>query len=222
MKKHHSTDVVVESLDAFKALRMTLAYLRCITTSFDRQWKSGPFSPSVRKRWKLEENYNAAQIEELTFCYQISIMVMHLALVHDVLSHYKRLVALNPKLCFEPIDSVLNMLIENGIFEEMRQIRNSVFHIRANVNVIKKFLDLIGRLEWDGVYLRRMEDTFYDYTEFLFVESDIFQHDREDLLKAFDEAVEYYKTHVEPNLQPGEERGPSFIEQRTIRPDKMF
>ena len=222
MKKYRKTDVVMESLDAFKALRMTLAYLRCITASFNKSWRSEPFSPAIRKRWNLEEQYSADQIKELTFCYHTATMIMHLVLVHDVLCHYKRLVALNSKLRYEAIDKVLEFLIASGIFEEMRQIRNGVFHIRTNVNVINRFLALIGRLEQQGIYLRRMEETFYEYSEFLAVESDIFQRDREDLLRAFDEAVEYYKTNVEPNLEPGEDEGPGFMERGIIRPDKMF
>lgn len=220
--KSRKTDVVMESLDAFKALRMTLAYLRCITASFNKSWRSEPFSPAIRKKWNLEEGYSADKIKELTFCYHTATMIMHLVLVHDVLCHYRRLVSLNSNLRYEAIDKVLEFLIESGVFEEMRQIRNGVFHIRTNANVINKFLALVGRLEQQGIYLRSMEDTFYEYSEFLAVESDIFQRDRKDLLRAFDEAVEYYKTHVEPNLEPGEDEGLGFMERGIIRPDKMF
>ena len=222
MTKSHKTDVVLESLDSFKALRMSLAHLRCIGIAFERDWRPGPFSPSVRERWKLEETYSPAQIEELTFCYHFASMTMHMALFHDVLCHYRRLVELNSNLKFEAIDKTLDVIVANGIFEEMRQIRNGIFHIRANVNVIGRFLALIERLEKEEINLKGLEKVFYDYSEFMFVESDIYQHDREDLLKAFDEALEYYKTHVEPNIDPDSDPGQNFFEARIFRPDKMF
>ena len=219
LRKQH---LVMESIDVFKAFRMTLAYLRCISISFDSTWRSGPFFSSTRKKWKLGETSSNEQLKELTFCYHIATMTMHVALVHDVLCHYRRLVALNSQLRYEGIDKTLDIMIERGIFEEMREIRNGIFHIRANVRVGEKFYSLIERLKQERIDLKALEMTFYDYSEFMFVESDIFQHDREDLRRAFDEAVEYYKRHVEPNMEPDSGGGRNFFEARIIRPDKML
>ena len=222
MKNPHKSDIVMESLDALKALRMTLAYLRCISISFDSSWRSGPFSSYIRKKWQLEETLSSEQLEELTFCYHIATMTMHIALVHDVLCHYRRLVSLNSQLRYEAIDKTLEIMIESGIFEEMRQVRNGIFHIRTNAKVAKRFFLLIEHLKHEEIDLKGMENTFYDYSEFMFVESDIFQQDRKELLKAFDEAIEYYKTHVEPNVDPDSDGDRNFFEERIIRPDKMI
>ena len=212
----------MESLDAFKALRMTLAYLRCISISFDRTWRLGPFFSATREKRKFEETYSNEQLKELTFCYHIATMTMHVALAHDVVCHYRRLVALNPQLRYERIDQTLDIMMDRGIFEEMRELRNGIFHIRANVRVIDRFLALIERLEREKIDLKGLEMAFYNYSEFILVESDIFQCDREDLHRAFDEAVEYYKRHVEPNIEPDSGGGRNFIDERIIRPDKMI
>ena len=195
MDTWHKFGVVNESLDSFKTLRTGLAYLRSIDITFegDKEERQSVVSEAINQ---LVGDGTEEQVEELNRCYYRATISLHMALLYAGLLHYRRLGTLNPQLKHSELDHVLEEAENCGLLEKMRQVRNSVFHVRPNKKM-EALIEEAAKLAIDHkIGLARLQRLLYDFTSNVFSGTEIFQESEEVLMKGFNDALAYYNEHL--------------------------
>ena len=135
------------------------------------------------------------EAEALEECYYRATISVYVALLYAVLKHYQMLGRLNPALRHAELDRVLKVAEDCGLLEKMRQVRNSVFHVRPNKRM-ETLIEEVTRLEFDnGIEMAGLECLLYDFTSDVFSGTEIFQKSEEELMKGFNDALVYYDEH---------------------------
>ena len=199
--------MVSASLEVFRSLRIALAYLRSVSIALEHreddldkiaQWiHIWPRAVAESERARIIADYRRA-----TF-------LMYFALLYAPLTHYSKLRALNPKLKHDRLDRAIEIAKTYGLFEKMRQVRNSVFHIRPSTSIDSMISEIVGLdvpdldignkpVGLSGTLLRliELERLLYDFTESTFASTEIYQEDRETLIQGYNEALAYYDEHL--------------------------
>ena len=142
MSSKHS--VVSESLSSFDSLRTALAYLRSISITFgDEKDKLRSVVSEEIKTMIAQSPEDEAEV--LEDCYYRATMSFYTALLYAVIKHYQKLGRLNSQLRHTELDRVLKVADDCGLLEKMRQVRNSVFHVRPNKRM-ETLIDEVLRL----------------------------------------------------------------------------
>ena len=93
------------------------------------------------------------------------------------------------------LDRMLKVADDCGLLEKMRQVRNSVFHVRPSKRM-ETLIEEIARLNIEnGIEMARLEHLLYDFTSDVFSGTEIFQKNEEELMKGFNDALAYYDEH---------------------------
>ena len=138
---------------------------------------------------------NQEEAEALEQCYYRATISVYVALLFAVLRHYQKLGRLNPQLRHAELDRLLKVADHCGLLEKMRQVRNSVFHVRPNKRM-ETLVDEITRLaEANEIDLPGVECLLYDLTSDVLSGTEIFQKSEEELTKGFNDALAYYDEH---------------------------
>ena len=192
MSSKHS--VVSESLSSFDSLRTALAYLRSISITFgDEKDKLRSVVSEEIKTMIAQSPEDEAEV--LEDCYYRATMSFYTALLYAVIKHYQKLGRLNSQLRHTELDRVLKVADDCGLLEKMRQVRNSVFHVRPNKRM-ETLIDEVVRLAIDNeIEMESMESLLYDFTSDVFSGTEIFQKSEEQLTKGFNDALAYYDEH---------------------------
>ena len=187
-------NVVSESLSSFGSLRTALAYLRSISIILDDEQDKlrSVVSEEIKTVIAQNQEDDAEVIEE---CFYRATVSVYIALLYAVLKHYQKLGRLNPQLRHAELDRVLKVAGDCGLLEKMRQVRNSVFHVRPNKKM-ETLVDEITRLAEDNeIELPGVECLLYDFTSDVLSGTEIFQKSEEELMKGFNDALAYYDEH---------------------------
>ena len=191
----NKSEVVHESLRSFGALRTGLAYFRSISIIFedDEQTRRSAMSREIKTMTPQGAEDEADSLED---CYHRATISMYIALVYVVLTHYRKLGGLNSRLKHAELDHAVEVAASCGLLEKMRQVRNSVFHVRPGTKM-ETLVEEVTRLAIDnGIELAALEDLLYDFTVRVFSSTEIFQESEEELMKSFNDALAYYDEHL--------------------------
>ena len=207
MSETDKSKVVLESLEAFHSLRISLAYLRSVSVALEQSEDDEAKILEWIRIWPrtVAETERDAILKD----FRRTTALMYIALLYATLTHYSKLRKLNPQLKHDRLDRAIEVAKTHGLFERMRQVRNSVFHIRPSRSV-DKIGDEIANLDvpdleigkrpdgMSGTVLRfiELERLLYDFTESTFASTEIYQEDRETLIKGYNEALAYYDEHL--------------------------
>ena len=186
-------NVVSESLSSFGSLRTALAYLRSISIILEDEQDKLRSMISEEIRTIVAQNQEEA--EALEQCYYRATISVYVALLYAVLRHYQKLGRLNPQLRHAELDRMLKVADDCGLLEKMRQVRNSVFHVRPSKRM-ETLIEEVTRLDFEnGVEMAGLEHLLYDFTSDVFSGTEIFQKSEEELMKGFNDALAYYDEH---------------------------
>ena len=86
-----------------------------------------------------------------------------------------------------------------GLLESMRQLRNSVFHVRPNRKVDTLINEVRDLAVDNRIRLAGLEHLLYDFTSDVFGSTEIFQESEEVLMQGFNDALAYYDKHYAKN-----------------------
>ena len=186
-------NVVSESLSSFGSLRMALAYLRSISIILEDE--QDKLRSIIAEEIKTMVAQNQEEAEALEQCYYRATISVYVALLYAVLKHYQMLGRLNPALRHAELDRMLKVADDCGLLEKMRQVRNSVFHVRPSKRT-ETLIEEVTKLDVEnGVEMAGLEYLLYDFTSHVFSSTDIFQKSEEELMKGFNDALAYYDEH---------------------------
>ena len=207
MTKSDNQRVVMSSLDAFHALRLSLAYLRSVSVIFD-----GPTAPLEKITQELRTVVPEGQSErDMTQMLQHSSkasICTHVSLLYAAVCCYLRLVEINPALRHDGLDRELTIFTDNGLLKAMSDMRNAVFHVRPSIQSERLLADVVRRTLAHRLALAKIERLLYDATEKVFGNPQgLFQEREEVLMQGFHDALDYYNKHLSGTSS--EDRTPS-------------
>lgn len=198
MTQKNEHEAVFSSLDAFKALRDGLGYLRSISACFvaDRESQSRQYEVILRNSLDGEGKPNREHFEQLTASYFHMTVILLYALLYSAIQHYMSLAESNPELKHRELEATLEDMGNSGLLETMRQLRNAVFHIRPNENIddlVEKVREVAAE---NQIGISKVEELLYDATEQVFRGTEIFRKSPDTLHQAFTDALAYYDDHI--------------------------
>ena len=186
-------NVVSESLSSFGSLRTALAYLRSISIILEDE--QDKLRSMISKEIRTMVAQNQEEAEALEQCYYRATISVYVALLYAVLKHYQKLGRLNPQLRHAELDRMLKVADDCGLLEKMRQVRNSVFHVRPSKRM-ETLIEEVAKLNFEnGIEMAGLEHLLYDFTSDVFSGTEIFQKSEEELMKGFNDALAYYDEH---------------------------
>ena len=175
-----------------------MSYLRSISIVFeDDVDESHSVISKEIKTIVGESAEEEAQILEI--CYLRAIFSLHIALLYAGFVHYQKLGELNPKLKHIELERTLEVAQNCGLLESMRQLRNSVFHVRPNRKVDTLINEVRDLAVDNRIRLAGLEHLLYDFTSDVFGSTEIFQESEEVLMQGFNDALAYYDKHYAKN-----------------------
>ena len=186
--------VVLESLGSFGSLRTALSYLRSVSIVFEDDVDEG-YSVISKEIKTIVGERGEEEAQILLECYLQAIISLHIALLYAGLTHYRKLGELNAKLKHSELEGMLEAAEGCGLLERMRQVRNSVFHVRPNKKVGTLINEVRNLAIDNGIGLARLEHLLYDFTSDVFSSTEIFQESEEVLMQGFNDALAYYDKH---------------------------
>ena len=193
MNMSSKDNVVSESLSSFGSLRTALAYLRSISIILEDE--QDKLRSMISKEIRTMVAQNQEEAEALEQCYYRATISVYVALLYAVLKHYQKLGRLNPQLRHAELDRMLKVADDCGLLEKMRQVRNSVFHVRPSKRM-ETLIEEVARLNFEnGIEMAGLEHLLYDFTSDVFSGTEIFQKNEEELMKGFNDALAYYDEH---------------------------
>ena len=196
--KPTKSGIVLSSLEAFQGLRLAMAYLRSISIVFDRPRDGGRLDSADQDlRMVLTGTADVKDIPQmLMFCAKAAIST-HVALLYAAIWWYRKLVEINPALEYETLETELKVVIDSGLLESMREVRNAVFHIRPSTRSERLIDDVVKRTLANRLALAKLERLLYDATEAVFRDPEaLFQEKEEVLMQGFRDALAYYHEHL--------------------------
>ena len=189
-------EMVTSSLDAFEALRSSLAYLRSVSIIFD-----GPVGSlgTITKELKavLAKGQSTQDLRQMSLHCSKAAICTHVALLYTAICFYLRLLEINPALRHHELDRELRTVTDSGLFESMREVRNALFHIRPNTQSERLLAEVVRRTLANKLAFAKLERLLYDATETVFRSpEDLFQEREEVLMQGFQDALDYYKRNL--------------------------
>lgn len=192
------TRTVVRSLDALQSLRSVLTYMRSMSVIFESGNAGGHVAALGEEIGAIgPQQLTETEVEQLSSrCSQAAIST-HLALSYTAVSCYEAVVAVNPELRYDKLDTVLEAARRNGLLESMRELRNAVFHVRPSTQLHRLVEDILrGSLE-NGLGWNTLEDLLFEATEAAFRNPEaLYQEKMEVLEEGFRRALAYYDEHL--------------------------
>ena len=186
---------VLDSLRSFASLRTALACLRSVSITIEED-KKEQLSVISKEIMILVGERAEDEAQVLRESYYRATLSLYVALLYASLLHYLKLGTLNPQLKHSELDRVLEAAEHCGLLEKMRQVRNSVFHVRPNKRMETLIAEVSKLATAEGMELARLEDLLYDFTSDVFSSAEIFQESEEVLMQGFADAVAYYDKHL--------------------------
>lgn len=192
------SDIVLSSLEAFLGLRSAMAYLRSISVVFDRNGDGGRLGEvNEDLRLQLAGKADEKDIPQMLMSCAKAAICTHVALLYAAIWWYRKLVEINPALEYESLETELTVIIDSGLLESMREVRNAVFHIRPNTRSEWLIDDVVKRTLANKLALAKIERLLYDATEAVFRNSEaLFQEKKEVLMQGYRDALAYYHEHL--------------------------
>ena len=192
--------VVLKSLESFDSLRVGLAYLRSVSIILERDedFSTNPVPVWIADVIKYRGKNAVLDVEQLESqmqSYYLATTSLPVALLYAALCHYKELANQNSRLRYAKLDSVLEEMEENGLFEKMREFRNAIFHVRPNKRIDQQAQDIFSFGIESNLKFARLEQLLYDFTEHVFRNFEILlQESREKLEDGYKKALAHYDT----------------------------
>ena len=148
------------TLDALRALRDGLGYLRSISACFqgDEEDRDRLFALIASRTVTSQGGLDTREFDKLLFAYLQMIVALHASLLYSALEHYGDLAKSNPELRHQPLDVTVRQLRECGLYETLRRLRNAVFHVKPGES-IDELVAEVRRLSIEmGKTMREIED----------------------------------------------------------------
>ena len=198
MGRPDKSDVVVRALDALQALRTVLAYLRSISVIFESGNAGGHLAAIGEEiRAMAPERLTDAEVQELSSRCSRAAICTHLALVYTAVGCYKTLVGINPELRYDKLDGALKAAKGNRLLDNMRELRNAVFHVRPSTPAHYLVADIAKSSAENELKWNTFEDLLFEATEEAFGNPEaLYQEKVEVLEEGFRRALAYYEEHL--------------------------
>ena len=197
MNTRDRLELVSSSLESFHALRKDLETIRSIGVIFEKRDVAGLVDSIAGEVKASGADVAEAEVVELaTYCIKAALCT-HVGLLYAALCQYTRLVDINRELRHEELDAALKIARESGLFESMRELRNTVFHIRPSARCERLVEAVVKQSRGSGLPGARLERLLYDATEKVFQSPEaLFQEKEEVLMQGYRDALAYYDRHV--------------------------
>ena len=197
MNTRDKLELVSSSLESFQALRKGLETLRSIGVIFETRDATKLVDRITGEARASGAELAETELAELAAYYIKAALCAHVGLLYAALCHYIRLVEINPELRHEELDHALRAARESGLFESMRELRNTVFHIRPSAQSERLVEKVLKQSRIDKLPGERLERLLYDATEKVFQSPEaLFQEKEEVLMQGYRDALAYYEKHV--------------------------
>ena len=197
MNTRDRLELVSSSLESFHALRKGLETVRSIGVIFEKRDATGIVDAISSDARASGAEVSEAELAELATYYIKAALCTHVGLLYAALCHYTRLVEINPELRHDELDTALKIARESGLFESMREVRNTVFHIRPCVRSERLVEGVVKQSRGSKLPGATLERLLYDATEKVFQSPEaLFQEREEVLMQGYRDALAYYDRHV--------------------------
>ena len=195
MPKQDKSDIVLSSLETFHVLRSRLAYLGSFSTVFQSRTPIDTIKDELIGSYggKLDER----KLAELSSnCLQATIC-MNVALLYAAIHCYIELCGINSELRLDELDREIRVAEDSGLLNCMRELRNTVFHVRPNKRLDRLVDEVVSRTLENKLAFAKLERLLYDATEKIFTSPEaLFQKKKEVLMQGFQDALAYYDKHL--------------------------